>query len=342
MSWRWSRVPVCHSRSHLQRLSPVTRFNQKLSLTIQKTSSSLPALQPNVHPTLETELTNIRRRLSGLLGSAHPSLEDVANQYVIPTSQIRSLLVLLFSQAVNGLGNSWGRKKWMAQHEQGVVTGDLDHALAMSDTLHASHPCMQDGIDSFQTVFPLQFTENASKAVLFPEDILPETRSPDSFILPMQLRLAQITEMIYVASLLHDLLDETRPAHNVFSFVPTDLKNSLAILGGDFLLGRASTVLSRLGESRVVELIGCVISNIMEGKVMKATTALLNSQQKQSIQSRDRFQQYFNQAYLADVSLLAKGARAAVILGGCDENEPWCDIAESYGRNLGFACRVST
>ena len=63
-------------------------------------------------------------------------------------------------------------------------------------------------------------------------------------------RLAEITEMIHAASLLHDdvidLADSrrgARAAHRIYG-------NKVAVLAGDFLLARASVLLSRLRDVR--------------------------------------------------------------------------------------------
>jgi hexaprenyl-diphosphate synthase len=45
--------------------------------------------------------------------------------------------------------------------------------------------------------------------------------------------------------------------------------NKMAILGGDFLLSRASLALARLGVTKVVELMAEVISELVEGEVMQ-------------------------------------------------------------------------
>ena len=37
---------------------------------------------------------------------------------------------------------------------------------------------------------------------------------------------------------------------------------------------------------------------------------------------------------------MAKGARCAVVLGGCKEGEIWKEIAYAYGRNLGMGFQV--
>ena len=84
-----------------------------------------------------------------------------------------------------------------------------------------------------------------------------------------QRRLAEITEMIHAASLLHDdvidLADTRRgakAAHRIYG-------NKVAVLAGDFLLARASVLLSRLGDVKVVELLATVIEEMVQGELMQ-------------------------------------------------------------------------
>ncbi|GAW06577.1 terpenoid synthase [Lentinula edodes] len=126
---------------------------------------------------------------------------------------------------------------------------------------------MSDDAASFQSFFSLQTPRILSEDPPLPSSYKinhnPALVDPPT-ILPAQIRLAQLVEMIHVASSLHDqVANETSS--------PSDgTGNKLAILGGDFLLGRASTALSRLGDDEVVELVATVIANIVEGAVWKA------------------------------------------------------------------------
>jgi geranyl diphosphate synthase len=66
-----------------------------------------------------------------------------------------------------------------------------------------------------------------------------------------QQRIAEITEMIHVASLLHDdVLDhsDTRRGIGSLNYV---MGNKLAVLAGDFLLARASVALASLRNTEV-------------------------------------------------------------------------------------------
>jgi hexaprenyl-diphosphate synthase len=143
--------------------------------------------------------------------------------------------------------------------------------------------------------------------------------------------------MIHVASLLHDTItNDTGDEKNGFG-------NKLSILGGDFLLGRASTALSRLGESEVVELLASVISNLVEGEFLRMDE--IKPPELGAMDSptslKVAWELYLRKTYLKSASLMAKGARSAVILGGSQEGDILKEVAYVYGRNLGIACQVS-
>ncbi|KAJ7597370.1 isoprenoid synthase domain-containing protein [Mycena floridula] len=284
---------------------------------------------------LNSELLNVRGRLLHLLGSAHPGLNELAKNYFLhPSQQLRPLLVLLFSRATNGLGHSWSEKKWVAQSQGPAVAERLDRPLAHAGVMNESNLNMQDHFASFESVFQLR-TPIPS---LPPPSFIPSPPTLsilETIILPTQTRLAQIIEMIYVASLLHDDILEKKSLRQVAAFLPS-FGNKLAVLGGDFLLGRASAALSRLDESEVVELVASIISNLVEGEILQMKTNV-----PRTLSFEDAWDVYLRQAYLKTASLMANGARAAVVLGGCREDEVWKEVAYSYGRNLGLASQLT-
>jgi hexaprenyl-diphosphate synthase len=157
-------------------------------------------------------------------------------------------------------------------------------------------------------------------------------------ILPTQRRLASITEMIHVASLLHDDVIDNADLRRGEKSAPSAFGNKLSILSGDFLLGRASVALARLGSREVVELLATVIANLVEGEVLQLR-ATANPAKEPTPQG---FEEYMRKTYLKTASLMAKSARAAVILGGCKGTEAaWLkDVAYGYGRNLGIAFQL--
>ncbi len=290
------------------------------------------------------ELTHLRSCLLSLLGSAHPGLTQIAEYYFLdPRKQLRSSAVLLIAKATNGFSKGWQNKQRSAIHERSSGLGEqLDRPLQLPDVLYEFNSSMAEDTTSFSDVFRLRR--------LTPDHLTPPPPSPEYSIssgiispprlLPTQIRLAQIVEMIHVASLLHDHITSSSGVND--DPQQDGVNNKLAILGGDFLLGRASTALSQLGESEVVELIASVISNQVEGEMLRMcsvqTPRLGLVEGPNSLEGA--WDVYLRQTYLKTASLLAKSSRGAVILGGSQEGEIWKDAAYAYGRNLGIAYQV--
>ena len=291
------------------------------------------------------ELKHLRTNLLKLLGSTHPGLKETAEYYFLhPSRQLRSLLVLLFARATNGLGEEWDRKYWEAGMEAHRGRGEtLDRPLHSSDTLKEWNPSMPDHTESFARPFELKRTRPTGVEERFvpkPRPNLSATLIDPAFLLPTQMRLAQIVEMIHIALVMLENIQSGSEAKVVESKNP--FGNKLAMLGGDFLLGRASTVLSRLGEAEVVELVASVISNVTEGEFLRmerVQTAALGIIEGPKTRE-EAWDLYLRKTYLKSASLMAKGARSAVILGGCKQNEILKEVAYVYGRNLGMANQV--
>lgn len=343
-----SSLPRCGRRA-LQGLAakPVCKYNPSplapADLRPRKTVDPFDLVTP--------ELSHLRTSLLTLLGSTHPGLTSIAEYYFLqPSKQLRPLLVLLFAHATNGLGAGWGRKHWAA-HCQGArgMAAELDAPLTRADVLNDWNPNIPEHTASFQTTFNLV-------SVPAPSSPLPPPPAKSAVfepcvvgqILPTQVRLAQIAEMIHVASLLHDDVIDDSPLRRGVPSSPAHFGNKLTILGGDFLLGRASAALSRLGEPEVVELVASVIANLVEGEVMQArevhapeTLPDLNMRSGDGGRvSQHRWNIYLKKTYLKTASLMAKTVRSSVILGGCREGEIWKEAAYAYGRNIGIAFQV--
>lgn len=299
------------------------------------------------HSLVASELVYIRKCLLSLLGTSHPGLAEAAQHYFLqPSKQLRSLLALLFARATNGFGQNWDQKHWEAVCE--TTTGRstaFDNTLNRSDVLNEGDSNMPDHTASFGSVFLLQQpTTRPSYPPLPTSSSLAKNLSPRLVcpppLLPTQIRLAQIVEMIHIASLFHDGIEQ---GSLNFATQGNDFGNKIAILGGDFLLGRASWALSQLGENEVVELIASVISNQVEGHFLQMDqikTPQLGLYSPSIDSLSDSWDRYLKGIYLKTASLMAKGARSAVILGGCHENNVLREVAYQYGRNLGIAFQV--
>jgi all-trans-nonaprenyl-diphosphate synthase len=157
-----------------------------------------------------------------------------------------------------------------------------------------------------------------SRATMLEEDITARHR-----------RLAEITEMIHTASLVHDdVVDES----NVRRGVPTVhslFGNRIAILAGDFLFAQSSWYLANLNNLDVVKLLSEVIMDLAAGEIQQGLNRFDAST---SIES------YLQKSYYKTASLIANSAKAAGLI-----SETSLEIAEhlyNYGRHLGLAFQI--
>ncbi|KAF9567223.1 terpenoid synthase [Agrocybe pediades] len=330
--------------------------NQCLRLC-RRSQSSLASQAPRPDPfkALAPQLTELRSSLVTMLGSGHPAITEITEYYFLhPSKQVRPVIVLLLAQATNGLGGDWQKKLWESQCEgAGGSARELDRTMTRPKVLNDWNPHMPSETAKFNPLFEMLPKRHRLPKPVFPPSPSPPTPTLANTVLPTQKRLAQIVEMMHTASLLHDdVIDESALRRGAPS-APASYGNKLSILGGNFVLGRASAALSRLGDSEVTELIASVLSNLVEGEILQMrevkmeedadiTKVFLDAdKQRQSTPtSRDAWNIYLQKTYLKTASLMAKGARSAVVLGGCKEGEVWKEIAYAYGRNLGIAFQL--
>ncbi|MGK7892473.1 MAG: solanesyl diphosphate synthase [Xenococcus sp. (in: cyanobacteria)] len=142
-------------------------------------------------------------------------------------------------------------------------------------------------------------------------------------------RLAEITEMIHTASLVHDdVLDEADLRRNVPT-VNSLFDNRIAILSGDFLFAQSSWYLANLDNLEVVKLLSEVIRDFAEGEILQGLNRFDTS---------ISFEAYLDKSYYKTASLIANSAKAAAILSGVSDKDA-VDLYE-YGRNLGLAFQI--
>lgn len=148
-------------------------------------------------------------------------------------------------------------------------------------------------------------------------------------ITPRHRRLAEITEMIHTASLVHDdVVDEAQLRRNVPT-VNSLFDNRIAILAGDFLFAQSSWYLANLDNLEVVKLLSEVIRDFAEGEI------------QQSINRFDldiTLEAYLEKSYYKTASLIANSAKAAAVLS--DVSREIIENLYDYGRYLGLAFQI--
>jgi all-trans-nonaprenyl-diphosphate synthase len=156
-----------------------------------------------------------------------------------------------------------------------------------------------------------------SRATMLEQDISPRHR-----------RLAEITEMIHTASLVHDdVVDESSVRRGVPT-VHSLVGNRVAILAGDFLFAQSSWYLANLDNLEVVKLLSEVIMDLAAGEIQQGLKRFTNL----SIEA------YLEKSYYKTASLIANSSKAAGLLSGVSRETS--EHLYGYGRHIGLAFQV--
>ncbi|WP_416674765.1 solanesyl diphosphate synthase [Egbenema bharatensis] len=159
--------------------------------------------------------------------------------------------------------------------------------------------------------------------------LLSRATMPTQEITAKHRRLAEITEMIHTASLVHDdVIDEAELRRGVPT-VHSSFGNRVAVLAGDFLFAQSSWYLANLDNLAVVKLLSQVIMDLAEGEILQGLNRFDTSL---SIEA------YLEKSYYKTASLIANSSKAAGLLSGVSP-EMASDLY-SYGRHIGLAFQI--
>lgn len=157
-----------------------------------------------------------------------------------------------------------------------------------------------------------------SRATMLKQDITPRHR-----------RLAEITEMIHTASLVHDdVVDDS----NVRRGVPTVhslFGNRIAVLAGDFLFAQSSWYLANLDNLDVVKLLSEVIMDLAAGEIQQGLNRFDTDLATET---------YLKKSYYKTASLIANSSKAAGLLS--DVSPESAENLYNYGKHLGLAFQI--
>ena len=310
-----NRAPVQARKYHPTRRKDASPFGAAVSAaqTIFKGLPKAPAgISVDPLRIVGKELKFLTKNIRQLLGSGHPALDRVAKYYSRSEGKhMRPLLVLLMSQATA-----------LTPHQ---------HRAPRAPSETVNDPITSTAVlqDANPDVHPLTAAPRAA-------DGAPYDFTGDENILPAQRRLAEITELIHTASLLHDDVIDNAITRRSASSANVQFGNKMAVLAGDFLLGRASVALARLRDPEVTELLATVIANLVEGEFMQLKNT--EADEKRPVFTEETITYYLQKTYLKTASLISKSCRATAVLG--NSSPEVVDAAYAYGRNLGLAFQL--
>ena len=151
----------------------------------------------------------------------------------------------------------------------------------------------------------------------------------DQEITPRHRRLAEITEMIHTASLVHDdVVDESEVRRGIPT-VHSRFGNRIAVLAGDFLFAQSSWYLANLDNLEVVKLLSEVIMDLAEGEIQQGLNGFDTSL---SIEA------YLEKSYYKTASLIANSSKAAGVLS--EVSPQMAENLYGYGRHIGLAFQI--
>ncbi|MDZ8222570.1 solanesyl diphosphate synthase [Nostoc sp. ChiVER01] len=157
-----------------------------------------------------------------------------------------------------------------------------------------------------------------SRATMLEQDITPRHR-----------RLAEITEMIHTASLVHDdVVDESDVRRGVPT-VHSLFGNRIAILAGDFLFAQSSWYLANLDNLEVVKLLSEVIMDLATGEIQQGLNRF---------DASISIETYLQKSYYKTASLIANSSKAAGLLS--EVSRETVEHLYSYGRHFGIAFQI--
>jgi len=203
------------------------------------------------------------------------------------------------------------------------VESDLENLLSdLRNLIGAGHPILQAAAEHL-------FSAGGKR--LRPGIVLLLARAldPAGELGARHRRLAEITEMIHTASLVHDdVVDEADTRRGVPT-VHSRFNSRVAVLAGDFLFAQSSWHLANLDDLEVVKLLSRVIMDLAEGEIRQG---LYRYDTGQSLET------YIEKSYRKTASLIANSARAAGVLSELPAEQ--LDLLHRFGRQLGLAFQV--
>lgn len=144
---------------------------------------------------------------------------------------------------------------------------------------------------------------------------------------------AAVSEMIHIATLLHDDVIDQSELRRGKQTIRAALGNKISVLSGDYLLAQASLKLAQLGNTRLVSIYAQVLADLCDGEVeqMRGSYVLDDTPD-------NAWNSYYRKTYCKTASLFAAGCEAAGVVNGLPEEQ----ISQliTYGKHFGIAFQI--
>ncbi|CCH61600.1 hypothetical protein TBLA_0F00560 [Henningerozyma blattae CBS 6284] len=253
------------------RIQPVSTSSFATAISAARRLVTPAYLLNNPLSVVSEEMNTLVKNIVTLIGSGHPILNRMTGYYFdAEGKKVRPLLVLLLSKAISNI--PLNERANITRFDSNDVSAFPISMKFMSLNLFDNPKDNFSPIQILNGIKPLNPLTNKADTTF-------QSTSFDkkNGILPKQRRLAEIVEMIHTASLLHDDVIDHSPTRRGNPSGNVAFTNKMAVLAGDFLLGRATVCISRLENPEVVELMSNSIANLVEGEFMQLKNMVLDS-----------------------------------------------------------------
>jgi len=142
-------------------------------------------------------------------------------------------------------------------------------------------------------------------------------------------RLAEITEMIHTASLVHDDVADESDVRRGVPTVHSLFGNRIAVLAGDFLFAQSSWYLANLNNLDVVKLLSEVIMDLATGEIQQGLNRFNTDLSTET---------YLQKSYYKTASLIANSSKAAGLIS--ETSRETAEHLYNYGRHLGLSFQI--
>ncbi len=203
------------------------------------------------------------------------------------------------------------------------VESDLENLVAnLRGLIGTKHPILQAAAEHL-------FSAGGKR--LRPGIVLLISRalSPNQELSSRHSRLAEITEMIHTASLVHDDVVDGASTRRGVATVHSRFNHRVAVLAGDFLFAQASWHLANLENLDVVKLLSRVIMDLADGEVKQGLYRFDSGQS---------FDNYLEKSYCKTASLIANSAQAVGVLS--QQSDAHLQSLHYFGKKIGLAFQV--
>eukprot|EP00092_Neocalanus_flemingeri_P007727 GFUD01008343.1.p1 GENE.GFUD01008343.1~~GFUD01008343.1.p1 ORF type:complete len:352 (-),score=137.07 GFUD01008343.1:145-1200(-) len=139
--------------------------------------------------------------------------------------------------------------------------------------------------------------------------------------------VTQMCEMYHTASLYHDDVIDNADMRRGQPSVPAAWSTKHAVMGGDFVLAVAYSMLAEIDREEVTSCMSRVVKDLVEGELL---------QMSGKVDMEDNLDLYKYKCYLKTASLIANGCRSVASLS----DRRLADEAEQFGREIGIAFQV--